>query len=95
MAEPRKTKVVPHAPAPYSEPEVRAIKALAQGVANEGQQKMALNWIITGAAGTYDQSFIPGEPDTTAFREGRRSVGLQVVKLINMPMAHRGEQKYG
>ena len=83
-------KTVPHAPAPYSEDEVRAIKALAEGEASAGQQKMALAWIIKGAAGTYDQSFVPTEPETTAFTEGRRSVGNQIVKLVNMPTAHRG-----
>jgi hypothetical protein len=70
------------------EQDIRAIKALAAGVASEGQQRIALAWIINRAAGTYDLSFRPG-PDgsrLTDFAEGKRFVGLQVVRLINMKL---------
>lgn len=63
-----------------------ALKALAAGNANEGQQKRALNWIIR-AAGTYEPTFYAGQPDCTNFAEGMRHVGLQIVKLVNMPSA--------
>jgi hypothetical protein len=38
--------IEPWKPAPYDEADTYAIKALAAGVANEGQQKRALKWII-------------------------------------------------
>jgi hypothetical protein len=78
--------IEPWKPAPYDEADTYAIKALAAGVANEGQQKRALKWIIESLCGTYDLSFRPGpEGDRdTAFAEGRRSVGLQLVKQINL-----------
>lgn len=77
----------PWKPVPYDDIDVAALKALAAGVANEGQQKRALRWIVETAAHTYDLSYRPG-PDgdrDTAFAEGSRFVGQQVVKLINMP----------
>ena len=73
-------------PARYEDPDTYAIKALAAGVANEGQQKRALEWIINTLCGTYDMSFRPGaegDRDTT-FAEGRRYVGLQLVKQIKL-----------
>ena len=73
------------APAEWSEHDAYAIKALVTGTANEGQQKRAINWIISAAAKTYDVSFSPVSDRETSFAEGRRFVGLQVVKLINMP----------
>ena len=71
------------APAPYEDADVQAVKALAR----DQSHKRALDWIIHAAAGTYDQSFRPG-PDgerETAFAEGKRSVGLALIKLINTP----------
>lgn len=73
----------PWFPADYDEiADVAAMQALASGTANEGQQKRALKWIIEQAAQTYDQSFVPGQADVTAFIEGRRSVGNQIIKLL-------------
>lgn len=74
-------------PAPYDPDgaDTMAIKALATGTANDGQQKRALAWIINAVCGTYDLSFRPGESGDreTAFAEGKRHVGLQIVKHIN------------
>ena len=61
-----------------------ALQALAKGIANEGQQKRALDWIIR-SAGTYDVTFFAGQLDCTHFAEGSRHVGLQIVKLLNLP----------
>jgi hypothetical protein len=78
--------VEPWHPAPYDDADTYAIKALAAGVANEGQQKRALEWIINTLCGTYDLSYRPGPEGNrdTAFAEGRRSVGLQLVKQIKL-----------
>jgi len=92
MKPPRRRKAEdapqPWEPPPADEQDVRAIKALAAGVASEGQQRIALAWIINRAAGTYDLSFRPGPEGSrlTDFAEGKRFVGLQLVRLINIRM---------
>lgn len=82
-----KKPATPHQPwHPYEwEPaDAYAMQALAKGIANEGQQKRALDWIIR-SAGTYNVTFFAGQPDCTHFAEGSRHVGLQIVKLLNLP----------
>lgn len=80
-------KIPPWADCPYTEQECAALKSLAAGKANEGQQRRALNWIINQAAKTYDQQFIPASDRETTFLLGRRFVGLQIVKLINLDIS--------
>lgn len=77
-------------PAPYEVYDVDAIRAVARGEADPHQQKRALDWIINTAAGAYELSFRSdgqGGERETAFAEGRRFVGMQIVKLANMPPA--------
>lgn len=74
-------------PVEYGAADIEAVQAVAAGVANEGQQKRALDWIINTVAGTYELSFrsdADGGDRETAFSEGRRFVGMQVVKAVNM-----------
>jgi hypothetical protein len=80
---------------PADEYDIRAVKALAAGVASDGQQKRALDWIIRCAAGTYDLSFRPGVDGhrATDFSEGKRFVGLQLVRLVNMKMPDKPTEK--
>lgn len=70
-----------HSPAPYSEAVLYAIRALIAGTANDGQQKLAIDWIITKASNHYDLSYRKGDSHATAFAEGRRFVGAQIVKM--------------
>lgn len=74
----------PWHPASYEDADTAAIKALASGTASGPQQQRALDWIINRACATYDLSFRPGADGEreTAFAEGKRWVGLQVVKQI-------------
>ena len=74
------------APARFSRYEALAIKAVAAGKASEAQQAAAMQWIITAAARTYDETFVPGQPDLSDYLAGKRNVGLQLVKLINVPI---------
>lgn len=74
----------PHAPVPWDASIAYALRALATGTASEGQQKHAIHWIINQAAGTYDLSWRESDRETS-FAEGRRFVGLQIVKLLNLP----------
>lgn len=77
----------PWHPADYGIADVSAVQAMASGQATPDQQKRALAWIINAASMTYDQSFVPGQPDVAAFLEGRRSVGNQIVKLTKIDVA--------
>ena len=64
---------------------VFAIQAMATGKANEGQQKIALDFIINEICRTYDLSFRPEEKGgerETAFAEGRRFAGLLIEKIV-------------
>ncbi len=72
------------APAPYEPPDTAAIQALARGEAAPHQQVRALQWIVEVAAGTYDQSYRPDSERESAFAEGRRFVGLQIVKQTKL-----------
>lgn len=76
----------PFRPARYEQYDALAIKAVAAGKASEAQQQRAMQWIIHAAAMTYDETFVPGRSDLSDFLQGRRSVGLQIVKLINVPI---------
>jgi hypothetical protein len=71
-------------PPPYELADVAALQALAQGTATADQQKWALDWIIIQAAGTYNLSFDTASERGTAFAEGRRFVGLQIVKMLKL-----------
>jgi hypothetical protein len=72
-------------PPAYEPSDVAAIQALATGAATAGQQVEALRWIVEMAAGTYDLSYRV-DPCATAFAEGRRFVGLNIVKLSKLRM---------
>lgn len=74
-------------PANYGPAEAAAIQALNRGDATEHQQRIALKWIIEGAAATYDTSFSPDSDRLTSFAEGRRFVGSQVVKLLKIDVS--------
>lgn len=82
----------PWLPSPYDDGINAAIQALAAGIANEGQQKRALDWIINVLCGAHDLSFRPGSHEgdrDTAFAEGKRFVGSQIVKLIKFSPAQQ------
>jgi len=73
-------------PAPWKNHEADAIAALFNGRANPDQQRTAVKWILDDACNLYDLSYRPG-PDgerDTAFAEGRRFVGQQIVKLAKL-----------
>lgn len=76
----------PWLPATYDLADVGALQALGRGDASPDAQQRALRWIIEKAAGTYEPSYRPGEDGErdTAFAEGRRHVGLQIVKLLKL-----------
>lgn len=77
------------APAPWASanaPEhiTGAIKSLAAGNANEGQQKNALKWIIEDLCETYGMSYRPGSVRDSDFAEGKRHIGNQLVRQVKL-----------
>lgn len=65
-------------------PTASAAQALQRGEATSAQQQQFLNWLVNQACATYDISFqIEGDRET-AFAEGRRFVGANVVKLLKL-----------
>ena len=86
-----KLQVVPNAkarvikPGQISKDRARAIVATSQGVANEAQQKVAIEAILVDICGIHDISFradeIGGERDT-CFAEGKRYIASQILSLI-------------
>lgn len=71
-------------PNTYTKADIRALQALAQGEAGEGDQKRALDWIINHACLTYDEPFRPGQTDVSAYLMGRRAAGMAIVKLLKL-----------
>lgn len=69
---------------PWDKADAYAIKAVAAGMASEAQQKRAIAWVLQ-ASGLRDLSFRPDNTHATAFAEGKRFVGLQIAKLMELP----------
>lgn len=82
----KKPDASPWKPFDWEPADVVAIQALSRGEATPDQQKRALDYVI-GAAGTYDLSYRPNSDRDTAFAEGKRHVGLQIVKLLKLNLA--------
>lgn len=71
-------------PPEYELADATAIKHLADGTASAGEQQRALKWIIENASGAYEMSYRPTGDRDTCFAEGRRFVGLQIVKMLKL-----------
>jgi len=78
----------PWLPPKAEEADIAALQACARGMATPDQQKRAITWLVEKGAATYDLSYRPGtEGDRdTVFAEGRRFVGLQIVKLLKFKL---------
>lgn len=79
-------KSAPYLPIEWEPADVAALQALHRGEASPDQQKRALDSIIA-IAGTYDLSYRPDSDRDTAFAEGKRFVGLQIVKFLKLNLA--------
>jgi hypothetical protein len=75
---------LPYTPADYEPADVTAIQAMHRGDASPDLQRRALNFIINDLARTYDLSYRPDSERDTAFAEGKRFVGLQLVKFLKL-----------
>lgn len=69
----------------YTVHDASAVQALVSGRdVPAAVAKRAFDYIVDVLAATYDQSYRPDRPQDTAFAEGRRFVGLQLVKLSKL-----------
>lgn len=84
----------PYLPPPYDESVIAAFRALYRGEASAAQQRAVLDYIVEILAAKDDLSY-RGDPYHTAFHEGRRFVGLQIVKMLKMVPAHRKQTEQG
>jgi hypothetical protein len=89
-------KNAPWMPCKWEPADAAAIQALVRGDATEDQQKRAINWIITVAAGYYEEHFRPDARETDYYL-GRAYVGRQIVKLgkIGLSKLRELEAQYG
>ncbi len=86
MLRKKETQRVPHkdplVPPDYVEADVQAVRAVFRGTATPDQQRRAMEWIINFNCCTFDLSYRPGGGDLTAFAEGRRQAGLNLVWML-------------
>ena len=87
MKKPAVPDPAPWKPTPWEPADVAAIQALVRGDATADQQQRAIDYIINGIAGTYDLSYRPDSDRDTAFAEGKRWVGLQIVTKLKINLA--------
>ncbi|HUV52104.1 MAG TPA: hypothetical protein VMW64_03415 [Dehalococcoidia bacterium] len=71
-------------PVKYEAADVTAIQLLERGECPPELQKRALKWIINDVCVTYNQSYIPKDPDGTAFNEGARFCGNTIIKMLKL-----------
>lgn len=83
MTTPKK-QTPPYLRCDWDIPVASAVQALARGEATPDQQRQFCNWLINVACATYDTSFQPESDRASSFAEGRRFVGLQIVKLTKI-----------
>lgn len=77
----------PYKPSPWENADVAAIQALQAGTATPDQQRRALGYIVNVVCATYDMSYRPDSDRDTAFAEGKRFVGNQIVKMTKINLA--------
>lgn len=76
----------PWRPVTWTDEQAGALQSLAAGAAEPHQQKLALDYIITTIAGTYDAHYYAGDSGArnTDFALGRAFVGQQIVKMLKL-----------
>lgn len=87
IAPPKEIFGKPWAPVTFSLPDAYALQALERGEATPEQQKTAIQFIVNSVCATYDMSYRHDSHRDSDFAEGKRFVGLQIVRLIKTNMA--------
>ncbi len=78
----------------FEEADAKAMKAFAEGVANEGQQKRVLDWLLNKACGLSTWPYKESQRETD-IALGRQMVGHQIVALIRVNLSSFGESRNG
>ena len=73
-----------HKPPKYERHHVAAFQALAHGTAEPQQQKIAMAYLLGTLCCIQDMSYRPDSERETVFAEGRRFVGQQIVKFLQL-----------
>lgn len=84
---PNVPRAEPWKPVEWTPEDAYAVQAVMYGRASEDQQKRAMAFIVNQICGTYDLSYRPTSDRDTAFAEGKRMVGLQLVKFAQLNIA--------
>lgn len=80
-------------PTDWEPEDAYAVQAVMDGRASEDQQRRAMQFIVNQVCGTYDLSYRPTSDRDTTFAEGKRFVGLTLVKFSRLNIARlRGKQ---
>lgn len=93
MALPKRPRVAglpkadPWKPPDWEPEDGHALQDVAYGRASEDQQRRAFKFIVESICGTYDLSYRSANPHDTSFAEGKRFVGLQLVKFAKLNLA--------
>jgi len=66
--------------------EASAFKKLMDGTAESHQQQAALRYLVDVLCRPHDMLYLPGEPEATAFLNGRAFVGQKILKMIKVPI---------
>lgn len=63
------------------------IQAVAEGRADEHQQKRALQFIVERFCGAYDDTFDMDSERASTYNQGRRWVGLAIIQVVKLNLA--------
>jgi hypothetical protein len=83
----------PRLPAAYDDRDVAAAGACRNGTASPEQQQRFVEWVVW-AARTYDRTY-RADPCDSAYLQGRREFGTEVVKLINLKTVKQRDSEQG
>ncbi len=74
----------PHLLFIYSKAIIYAARAMAMGTATPEQQKLFIDWLGDEACGLSGMVLIPGAPDLSAFRDGRRFLAIKLKTFLSL-----------
>lgn len=85
----------PWKPTPWEPADASALQALMRGDCPPNLQQRAMRFIMWELCGLRDLTYRAGGPEgdrDTSFAEGKRFVGLQIAKLLEVKVNRGGEQ---
>jgi len=82
-------KIIEHQDQPhllfiYSKAIIYSARAMAAGTATPEQQTAFMDWLSDESCGLSGLVLIPGSPDLTAFRDGRRFLAIKLRTFLSL-----------